>query len=723
MNGFALIARSFPSGALFLVVAFITIQWISSDIYAGETPKVNDISGQLGEAVSLVNAGLLCHAEKILTALLPEQNDQKGMISFLLGSIYGKQGFYDKAEEYLLRAAGEYPLLKDYALKSLAGVYRASENHEKVIQTVNEIKNGLFLKFALQSQIASLRALDRHDELREVFFTYTNRYPDEWEYKLDLASFLAGRGELDLAIIQYKDVYVGGGSMAENALAALTSLKADAFSAEEKLERADNLFAQHQYAEAEPAYKEVLPTLDGVEKKRVMFAIGMCQFRQKRYRESARSFAFYTTPKWMYWHARSFYRINNREDFVRVKNDFEKRYPDDRHLALLYLMEADEQRRQGNLLLAEKSYETVASRFPKRTEEALWGLGWMYYTAGNEEKSLEYFSRLTEFSGSDDFHKYLYWKARSQERIGKACLDPGDTPHAGNDKACRDGEIDYFQELPSDRSYYGYMIKMRSPSDELSESTFPSVPPLPAGEQYQRIYALVVMGFKDEAVLEIVDSIKKARSPEEFLYLGHMAMKLDAYKDVIYIAEPMDDVEFLPYSYPRAYWETILSAARSGGVDEYLVAALIREESRYDPDVVSWAGAVGLMQLLPATAQKMINGIPVHTGGSLELYDVRTNIVLGTHYLSRLVREFREIPFAVAAYNAGENALRRWLKKYYRDDIAEFIENIPYKETRRYVKKVLKSYWQYRALSGLPPFQGTGLGDKGAGLVKLAPDP
>jgi soluble lytic murein transglycosylase len=709
MNVLDLISKYFSPGAFFLVVVLISMTCMAAEIPAGETPEIDDVSVRLEEAVGLVNAGLLCHAEKKLTALMPEQNDRKGMVSYLLGRIYGEQGFHEKAEEYLLKAAGEYPLIKDYALKSLAGIYIESGNHEKVIETVNEIRNGLLLKFTLQSQIASLKALDRHDELREIYFKYTQKYPGDWEYKLDFASFLAGRGEADLAIIRYKDVYTGGGRLAGNALDALKSLKADTFSMEEKLERADNLFAQHRYTEAERAYEEVLSVLDRDEKKRVMFAIGMCQFRQKRYRESAGSFSFYTTPKWMYWHARSFYRINNEEGFARVKNDFEKRYPDNKRLALLYLMEAEELRRQGDLLLAEKSYEVVASRFPKSAEEALWGLGWMYYSAGNFEKSLEYFSRLTEFEGSRDYHKYLYWKARSQERMS------------------RDGEADFFKELPSDRSYYGYMIKMRSPSDEISEGIFPPAPLLPAGEQYQRINALAVMGMKDEAVLEIADSIKKARSSEEFLYLGHMAMKLDAYKDVIYIAEPRDDMEFLPYSYPRAYWETIKHAAVSGGVDEYLVAALIREESRYDPDVVSWAGAVGLMQLLPATAKRMNNGVTLHTGGSLELSDVRTNIMLGTHYLSRLVIEFKEIPFAVAAYNAGENALRRWLNKYYRKDVAEFIENIPYKETRRYVKKVLKSYWQYRSISGLRiagiSDQGPAVMDEESGLAKLTSDP
>jgi len=725
MNCVTVISRYFLPGAFFLTAVFMPVTSMAEEIPDGVALEVDGFSGRLEEAVGLMNAGLLCHTEKKLTALQSSESDQNGMVSFLLGRIYGEQGFHEKAEEYLLKAAGNYPLLKDYALKALAGVYIASENHEKVIETVNEIRNGLLQKFALQSHIASLKALDRHDEVREMFFIYTQKYPDDWEYKLDLASFLAGRGETELAIIQYKDVYASGGRLAENALDALTSLKADTFSAKEKLERADNLFAQYRYTEAEPAYKEVLSVLDGEEKARVMFAIGMCQFRQKRYRESAATFSYHTTPKWMYWHARSFYRINNREGFARVKNEFERQYPENRHLALLYLMEADEMRRKGNLQMAEKSYEAVSSRFPKSAEEALWGLGWMYYSAGEFERSLEYFSRLTAFQGSRDYHKYLYWKARSQERMRKECLYPGENALAGNDNPCKDGG-DFFQDLPSDRSYYGFMIKMRSSSNHTAESTFLSAPVLPAGEQYQRIHALAVMGMKDEAVLEINDAIKKARSPEEFLYLGHMAMKLDAYRDVIYIAEPRDDMEFLPYSYPRAYWETIKHASESGGVDEHLVAALIREESRYNPDVVSWAGAVGLMQLLPATAKRMNKGVALHTGGSLDLSDVRTNIMLGTHYLSRLITEFREIPFAVAAYNAGENRLRKWLNIYYRDDMAEFIENIPYSETRRYVKKVLKSYWQYRTISGLPL---AGIGDQTpavmddrAGLVKLTPD-
>jgi len=726
MRFFVRISRFFPSALFSLFIFFAAVTCPASEIEVSTTPDRAAIAG-IEEAVGLMDAGLLCQAEKKLAALAAEDADQSGMISFLRGRIYSELGPPEKAEEYLLKSAEKYPLLKDYAFKTLADMYAGAGEHEKVIAAVSEISSRLLLKYSLQSRIASLSALGRQGDLREAYSTYTEKFPDDWRYKMDFALVLAGAGDTDGAIVQYKDVYLGGGRLAEDALDALQSLHADSFSVEETVKRADNLFTQYRYAEAEPVYEKMLAALEGDEKARVMFAVGMCQFRQKRYGESARSFSMSAEPEWMYWRARSFYRINNSEGFSGVKKDLEKNYPGDGRLALLYLMEADEMRRQGNLHEAEKGYETVASRFPDSAEEALWGLGWMHYSAGNFEKSLEYFSRLGAFKGSGDYHKYLYWKARAQERVGRGCPDVNEKNSSGAESGCGDVKPDFFQDLPADRSYYGYMIKMRAASDETQGTADALSPALPDGEQYQRIHALTVMGMRNEAVEEITGAVKRAHSPDELLYLGHTAMKLNAYKEVIAIAEPRDEREFLPYAYPRAYWDTIKDAAGGAGIDEHLVAALIREESRYDPDVVSWAGAVGLMQLLPATAKRVNRGVMVHTGGMLSLDDARTNILLGTHYFSRLVEEFREIPLAVAAYNAGENALRRWLAKYYKEDMAEFIENIPYQETRRYVQKVLKSYWQYRSLSGLP-IAGIGGPEPGnrdynSGLAKAAVDP
>ena len=121
MSGLYLISRCIPSGVFFLMALFMSLTCIAAEMPAGETPKIDDMSVRLEEAVGLMNAGLLCHAEKKITALTPSESDQKGMASFLLGRIYAEQGFHEKAEEYLLKAEAELPLLKEYALKALAG--------------------------------------------------------------------------------------------------------------------------------------------------------------------------------------------------------------------------------------------------------------------------------------------------------------------------------------------------------------------------------------------------------------------------------------------------------------------------------------------------------------------------------------------------------------------------------------------------------------------------
>ena len=179
-------------------------------------------------------------------------------------------------------------------------------------------------------------------------------------------------------------------------------------------------------------------------------------------------------------------------------------------------------------------------------------------------------------------------------------------------------------------------------------------------------------------------------------------MELDKYRNVIAFAEKKEERKFLPYSYPLGFWDDVTNAADSENIDAHLVAALIREESRYDPDITSRAGAVGLMQLMPSTARMLGKDMDMEYGKSLELKDAGTNIRLGTYYFSRLIRSLNELPLAIAAYNAGEKTLAIWMSRYDNRDITEFIENIPYNETRKYVKKVLKSYWQHKTINGFP---------------------
>jgi soluble lytic murein transglycosylase len=149
-------------------------------------------------------------------------------------------------------------------------------------------------------------------------------------------------------------------------------------------------------------------------------------------------------------------------------------------------------------------------------------------------------------------------------------------------------------------------------------------------------------------------------------------------------------------AYPRPWRETVVAEAEAHGVPEALVYAVMRQESGYDPEAVSYAGAIGLMQLMPRTAQGLS---PLAQPD--RLFDPRFNIALGAQLLGRLVREFDgSLPLAVAAYNAGSPRVRAWRAARPNADMDELVERIPIDQTRNYVRRVLSHYGRYRWLEG-----------------------
>ena len=659
-------------------------------------------SEDIKKATAIINQYINREGEQILLDIINNERPGKNKALFLLGRFYMEEKSFDKAGHYLQKAYEAYPLLSDYALKLLLDVYVATERHEKVIETAPLIKNRLLIKNAKKAAISSLLTLSMDREAIKALSEYIEDYPYDWEFKLTLAALLNIEGEINKSIKLYKDIYINAAPFSDNALNELKVLEADTFSREEILKRADNLFKQYSYRKAETEYNKVLKTaVNEEEKNNLLNSIAMCQFRTKRYEKSAETFSRIDTPEAMYWQARSYFRTNNHDAFSKTKAAMEEKYPDEEHISLLLLMEAEEFQRRGKSFSAATNYNDLIKKFPKQTEKAFWGLGWMNYVNGDYHTALNYFSKLTVYEKSKDFYKYLFWEAKSREKISLECKNQGEDQRSNDSSIqCDSEQINPFYGLPSDESYYGYLIKLRS-SYAATDKINLVKPDMPENDTHKRIEALSSLGMKDAAANEVAAALKKARSKEDILYLGFMAMSLGKYKDIIYHAEPKDDKEFLPYSYPLAYWNIISKAAETGKIDAYLVAALIREESRFNPKVVSWAGAVGLMQLMPSTARRITREAGVTIDHNRDLFDPGKNILLGTHHLSGLINEFNNLPVAIMSYNAGKNIVNTWLEKYYKDDINEFIENVPYRETRRYVKKVLKSYWQYRAINGL----------------------
>ena len=151
---------------------------------------------------------------------------------------------------------------------------------------------------------------------------------------------------------------------------------------------------------------------------------------------------------------------------------------------------------------------------------------------------------------------------------------------------------------------------------------------------------------------------------------------------------------------PRAYWSEVTQLAKQTGVDPYLILAIAKQESTFRATVVSHAGASGVMQLMPKTAQWLQSKDPdIPAGASNNLKCPINSISLGANYIEQMIdRSGGNLIYAVASYNGGPGNVDKWRKQFPTDNLDAFIDSIPYEETKDYVRKVLGYYMGYRSL-------------------------
>ena len=161
--------------------------------------------------------------------------------------------------------------------------------------------------------------------------------------------------------------------------------------------------------------------------------------------------------------------------------------------------------------------------------------------------------------------------------------------------------------------------------------------------------------------------------------------------------------KFLKILYPKTYSEIISVYAEEYNVEENLIYAVIKAESNFDSSAVSNRDAIGLMQIVEETAIDVAkkNNIDIDTENiEEEILDIDNNINIGTKYLSTLLTQYGNIEVALAAYNAGIGTVNNWIDKQIIKADGSDIENIPYKDTNNYVRKILRDYRVYNELYG-----------------------
>jgi len=358
----------------------------------------------------------------------------------------------------------------------------------------------------------------------------------------------------------------------------------------------------------------------------------------------------------------------------------------------------------GQEASALTAYRTVATRFANRevAGAALWRVGWLEYFRGDVRGAERTWTRLTEIPGGRAYRPgALYWTGRARERTGQRTK----------------AEQAYARILrESPRSYYG-MLAARRVATAAEPKAEPSIrlPDDPdqfiaADPGFARVDLLRRLGLAEFALLELEDVVQRSVGDPVRLYAVSSAyVKEERYHLALRIfRRHLSGLATTGHpTLPRAFWEMVYpfgwrsevsEAAQHAGLDPFFVAAVVREESSYYPRAVSRAGARGLMQLMPATAQPMAEnrGLAFRNGQLLD--EPFANLQLGASFLAAQLREFGDPRLALAAYNAGPKRARQWWQARKTDDIDAWVEQIPYDETRQYVKRVMFSWAEYRRI-------------------------
>lgn len=346
--------------------------------------------------------------------------------------------------------------------------------------------------------------------------------------------------------------------------------------------------------------------------------------------------------------------------------------------------------------------------------EARWRAGWVYYRMARYREAGDELRPLIDQHDYEFEPQALYWMGRAAELSQQ--------PHAR----------ELYSQL-CQRYVYTYYCQLARERTDLTLAEFHAAEPIAAiplvsggtpangeaprsvtaraeiGQQpaYRRALELKTLGLDVDATRELAGLTDRYnQDPDVLMALAAMLNEVGAYHHALRLARArfrdklertngIVDPSLWKVAYPTGLLPTIKSHGAKG-VDPYLVAAIIREESQYDWQAVSRVGAIGLMQVMPGTAHTVAQRLGLPAVGRDDLFDQETNIQIGVHYVEQLLEQFSgNVALTIASYNAGPAIVGNWVALHPGRSQDEFIELIPYQETRQYVKRVLRSYREY----------------------------
>lgn len=591
---------------------------------------------------------------------LPELGDY---VVYFQAAGYENLGDYENSSNLFNKILTQYPNsgLKKKTLSRLGNIYTQSGDYSNAER--------IFRSLSIEEKNRSLKA----------------------SYLLGLGEAMEKQGRYPDAVATYKRIWVQYPETKSSAKAytALNNISNSQGISQptqsDYLQRANILFDKSRWSSALSNYGKL-----SSKNTEVKTNMGIAMVKTKRLNEAEGILRNINSPRSLFWRG----KLKTKQGldsqasslYIQIHNQFpnsplaaEGLY----NAARLYQINNQTQQ-------AIKTYDILIRSYPrnKYAEDGAWNLGWIYYKKGQYREAHGTFSAFTNSESSFNASNAKYWRARTLEKQGR--LD--------------EAQVQY-RELAGSTTptYHTYMAQKKSGYSPTFANINPESTVLSpkADARKKKAQMLIALGMPEEAQLEIIAMEDEARTKEEFVIVSLLYSKVDDYYQSIKVAQGIGLPQANRLSYPKGYQEFVGPYARKYGVDELLVYSIIREESRFQKDVVSPADAVGLMQLIPPTARTVARQIGINGFSTAMLTIPRINIEMGIFYFKQVLDKFDgDVELALASYNAGPHRAADWKVRFYGLEKDEFIEEVPFRETRNYIRRILRSYGAYKAIYG-----------------------
>lgn len=720
-------------GRLFQTLAFLLILRLVS---FAETPPASAPAGKIAPTPKQLEQSSRALKQKGPSAAYTRLSDfalakNSGVLglraSLALGYFDYNKGNYAQAAKWLERAKGD-SLLRQYALYWDAETKRALGRNVEALAELQQFRkdfpDSVLADLVLQSLAETALVLNHPADA----LTALNSYVTTTEKPALLflrAEALEQSGEQLQAGADYQTVFLrfatspqaGESGMKLEFLHSRLGDKVPAVPADQRFARAALLYAAKFWSESRSEYAQILPQLSGADRERAELRILECGVALGA-GPSALAALKITDPDVDAERLSSlaqYYRSVPQEiEMVAAVEAAATRAPTSQWTeAALFIA--------GNYywtLLDRDSaagfYKRVAENFPSAADAtpAQWRVAWVAVLKRQPEAAEFLADHLRRFPGSQFTPDALYWLGRLAEETGNGAL-----ARSYYGKLLERYPVNYFEALGTAR------LTALGDGPKAEADVLDLVPPLPpppaigatippaAANRKARADALRSIAFDTSAEAELRAAYDATGEPrflleaaQTALNAGHCGAAIVTIRQIYpkLVSHPIPDLprEVWLTAYPLPFDASIRQWSGRAGIDPHLVAGLIRQESAFEPEARSGSNALGLMQLLPKTARSLAKQAKVRYSQA-QLFDPDYNLRLGTIYLASLRKDFGGVEMALAAYNAGEDRVASWTAGQNYREPAEFVDSIPFSETRDYVEIVTRNADFYRQLYGV----------------------